>query len=140
MNGKDRSHIQRRKSMALQLTGDSLGAHEGHRLRIADGTIFLVLDGQLRHIPDPPTYASLFGNVAAEQTVIIGHAPAGPALTSGAVLAKPDNGPEIYMVSNGQKRHILAPQVMVKYGFDHGSVKVVPHVLIASISTGNNIA
>jgi hypothetical protein len=125
---------------ALDLRTFDPSAYEGFRIKQANqAAIFLILDGHKHWIPDPPTYANLFGNAGWQEVLDVDSVPNGDDLTAGALLGQPDNGPPIYLVSTGQKRLILSPQTMTKYGFDHGSVKIFPHVLIDFIPTGNNI-
>lgn len=100
--------------------------------------VFLVLDGKRRHVPNPATFQSLFGGSGVEDVVDIDSIPEGDALTTGAVLARADNDPPLYLVSNGVKRHITSPAAVDKYHF-HGNDVVLPSVVVDSILTGDPI-
>ncbi|MCX7112750.1 MAG: hypothetical protein NTX45_22035 [Proteobacteria bacterium] len=100
--------------------------------------IYLVLDGKRRHVPNPDTLQSLFGGSGAEDVLDIDSIPEGDALTPGAVLARADNAPPLYLVSNGMKRHITSPGAVNKYHF-HGNTIVLPLAVVDSIPTGDPI-
>ena len=113
----------------------------GHRIRHPNGAVFLILDGKRRHIPDPPTFDSLFRNWDGIITDInVEEITDGGALTQGAVLAKPDNSPAVFLVSNNQKRHIASPAAMDKYNFSWQRIITVPHVLLDFIGTEATIS
>lgn len=93
-----------------------------------DGTgVYLVdNDGTLRHIPDPATYTNLFGSTNVVSRHLSG-IPHGPDLSSDAHLVwNGVAGDPIYLVSNGQKRHIASPAVMDKFWFNSGKVLTAP--------------
>jgi hypothetical protein len=77
----------------------------GYRIRHPNGTVYLILDGTRRHIPNPDTYNNLFRDWSGIIIDIdIDDVNQGSALTIGAVLARPINGSSVYLVSNGVKR------------------------------------
>jgi hypothetical protein len=113
----------------------------GFRIKHPNGTVYLILDGKRRHVPNPDTYNSLFRNWDGIITdVDVDSITDGGALSDGAVLAKPNNGPAVFLVSNNQKRHVTSPAVMDKYNFSWDRVVTVPHVLLDFIGTGNAIS
>lgn len=124
----------------LTLTAADLRNFQGYRVRQMNTPhIYLILDEQRRHIPNPTTYHHLFGdNNNVHEVLDLSAAPEGTPLTDGAILARPDNAPHIYLVSNGEKRHVTSPSVMAKFGFD-GVIRVVDHVLLETITTGKDI-
>ena len=111
----------------------------GLRIKSPTDTAIYLIDpeGYRRHIPNPETYENLFrdwnGIVADINANDIAR---GPALSSGAVLAKSPGRAEVYLVSNGIKRHIASPAVMDKYYFDGGKVQTMSQSVLDSIPTG----
>jgi hypothetical protein len=103
--------------------------------------IYLIDAGCRRHIPDPATFNNLFRNW--EGIVIdndINDIPEARAIQSGAVLSKGNLTPAVYLIDNGQKRHIISPAVMDKYNFAWNRIYVVPQVQIDAIPTGPSIS
>src|SRR5262245_12802499 len=92
---------------ALALTGN-LSQYEGYRIRqIGQPHIYMILHGHRRHVPNPTTYSYLFGNDNNVHEVLDANiVPDGGPLSDGAILARPNNGPAIYLISNGRKQHV----------------------------------
>lgn len=102
-----------------------------------DPRIYLVIGSQKQLIPDPPTYANLFGeNQDIEEDVPLDFLQTGPPLSSGAILAKAPSAPEIYLVTGGVKRLIPSPGVFKSYGFDATRVQTVPDATLEAMPTG----
>lgn len=102
--------------------------------------IYLIDNGYRRHIPDPTTYNNLFRDW--EGVVVdndIDEIPEARAIQSGAILAKGHATPQVYLIDQGQKRHIVSPDVMEKFHFAWGRIYVVPQILIDAIPTGQPI-
>ena len=125
----------------MSLTAGNLGQYEGYRInQEGQPAIYLVLDGKRHHIPNPTTYNNLCGNSDTRHAVLdVNIVPDGGALSDGAILARPNNAPNVYLVSNGKKRHVTSPAAMAKFGFD-GVIRVVDHVLLDFIPTGGPIS
>jgi len=128
--------------MAFNLLGDVV-RFEGYLLKEKDDdAFFLVLDGTRRHIPDPPTFISLFGTSGVDEVLDIDSIPKADhpldSLTPGAVLVRAEGTDPIYLVSNGVKRHITSPEAINKYHF-HGSGVPLPSVAVNSIPVGDPI-
>jgi hypothetical protein len=109
---------------------------EGSRVFIENG-IYLVLDGNVRNIPDPNTYDNLFENrnniiTSAANLQVIGE-----PLTPGAYLAAGDT--RVYLVNDGVKRWIASPQVFQKYHFNAAVVKTINAGELKDIPMGNTI-
>jgi hypothetical protein len=99
--------------------------------------VYLIDQGLRRWIPNPATYNNLFRDWSGIIVDInVDEIPQGVPITDGAILARPSNGPAVYLIDVGQKRHVTSPQVMDKYYFSWQTVYVVPHVLIDFIPTG----
>lgn len=109
---------------------------EGSRISVGDA-IYLILDGQVRHIPDPETYKELFdtweGIIKSEEGLQI----IGKPLTSGAYLAKSDE--KVYLVVDGVKRWVASPHVFKKYRFNEKAIKILPAAKLNAIPTGDGI-
>lgn len=119
------------------LIATNISQYEGYRIR-QSGTspIYMILHGKRRWVPNPSTYSNLFGNDNNVHEVLDADiVPDGGQLSDGAILARPKNGPAIYLISNGQKQHVASPPVIDKFGF-RGVVREVDHVLIESIPEG----
>ena len=57
--------------------------------------------------------------------------------SAGAVLARANNSNDIYLIDNGQKRHVMTPDTMTKYHFKWtDNVQVVAPILLSFIPTG----
>ncbi|MFD0764333.1 hypothetical protein ACFQZI_05680 [Mucilaginibacter lutimaris] len=110
---------------------------EGSRISVGDA-IYLILDGQVRHIPDPETYKNLFdtwdGVIKSEE----GLQKIGRPLTAGAYLSKAD-GDRVYLVVDGVKRWIASPQVFKKYHFNDKAIKHISPAQQNAIPTGDGI-
>jgi hypothetical protein len=112
----------------------------GARIRQAgDPAIYLVDDdGTLRHVPDPATYNNLFrdGN-GVQQLTNVSSITTGPELTSGAHLAiAQETMSAVYLIDNGQKRHVTSPQVMDKFYFNWNQVQPVPQSTLDALPDG----
>ncbi|MBV9597158.1 MAG: hypothetical protein JOZ87_09845 [Chloroflexi bacterium] len=114
----------------------------GERIEAAGGTnIYLVDDdGTARHIPDPTTYNNLFRDWSGVQLVDPSTIASGPALTSGAYLAiAQETMRDVYLVSNGQKRHVASPTVMDKFWFNWNTIRPVPQSTLDALPTGPDL-
>jgi hypothetical protein len=124
---------------ALELT--NWGKYDGERVTASTGgAIYLVMHGLLRLIPDPTTYNNLFKtwNGVVVSDYLVDNIPSGPALTSGAVLAK-GSSPAIYLVTNNQKLWIPDPATFEKFSFNGSKVNTVADVIINFVPTGPNV-
>jgi hypothetical protein len=115
----------------------------GKRIQ-APGTpgIYLIDDdGTARHVPDPTTYNNLFRDWSGIQAVDPATVTAGPELTSGAYLATPaSGGGAVYLVTNGQKRHVSSPASMDKFWFSWGTVQTVPQATLDALPNGPDLS
>jgi hypothetical protein len=65
---------------------------------------------------------------------------AGPDLTSGAYPAtSASGGGDIYLVSNGQKRHVSSTGTMDKFQFNWGAVQAVPQATLDGLPNGPDL-
>eukprot|EP01083_Nonionella_stella_P260507 888167_1 len=118
---------------------------EGQKLRNSDnGAIYLCLDRELRHIPNPDTFNNLFNSWTYTNvvTATISLYDQGNALVNGAELFK-GSGPEVYLRDDrGQgikKRWIISPPAFNKYDFNWGTIKKYPDWVVNLVPTGANI-
>ncbi|MGG1948830.1 hypothetical protein AB1286_29165 [Trinickia sp. NRRL B-1857] len=101
------------------------------------GGIFLIMNGLLRLVPDPATFANLFNSPTVQQNdYLVDNCPPGPAISSGAVIAQ-GAGPAQYLITNDVKMWIPSPAVVAQFSFN--SPVVVPNILLEFISTGPNV-
>lgn len=109
---------------------------EGSRLNLGPLGLFLVLDGQVRHIPDPDTYNNLFvdwnNTIAVNPKTVNTAAP----LTLGAHLARGLNQQEVYLLVDGVKRWITSPTAFNRYRFNWSKIKTVDPAALQAIPTG----
>lgn len=103
-----------------------------------DAAVYLIdPEGYRRHIPDPDTYNNLFRDWSGIIVDIdVRNITAAAALSPGAILAKSPDRPEVYLVSNGIKRHIWSPAVMDKYHFSWEKIRTLPQVSLDAIPAG----
>lgn len=103
------------------------------------GAIYLILNGQLRWIPDPTTYNNLFTtwNGVIQDDYLVDNVPMGPPLSSGALLARGAATDPQYLVTNGQKCWIPSPTVVTKFSFKQATA--YPQVMVDYIPTGENV-
>lgn len=104
----------------------------------SDGKIYLVIDNQLRWIPNEPTYTGLFipgvgiTDIPSADGYLVG-----PPL-SGAYLAKPDRGDGIYFIEGGKKR-FLTQSAIFRFSFDKARIRTVPAGELAKMPDGPNL-
>jgi hypothetical protein len=107
----------------------------------ASGAIYLMICGELRHIPNPATYNALFrdwngiaplGNLAGQRQ--------GPPLTDGAHLAMGTPDGKIFMIVDWTKRWIESPAAMDRYQFKWAAVRTYPADQLAALPDGASIA
>jgi len=90
--------------------------------------VYLFLDGQCRHIPDPHTLLQLFTSWSAVRVIhpwSWPHCNKGPSISRGAFLGQAHAIPKVYLFSNGVKRHIWSPKTMSKCNFNWGRIRLV---------------
>ncbi len=99
--------------------------------------VYLVIDGRRSWVPDPATYRNLFLNWNGIKDVIdIQSVDLGPSLSTGAFLGRAHGRAEVYLVSNGVKRHVTSMAAMDRYYFSMSKVVNLPPLSIDSIPTG----
>jgi hypothetical protein len=109
---------------------------DGSRLGLADGRIYLVLGGQLRHVPNMETFNSLFKDstsvirIASTSTYRVGL-----PITDGAYLAKMPVDPKVFLVIDGTKRWIYGGAVD-QYGFNLNKIQTLTAAQLAAIPDG----
>jgi len=101
--------------------------------------VFLFLDGQCRHIPDPPTFDRLFTSWGAVRVFpswqMLGCRP-GQSISSGAFLGRAHGRPQVYLFSNGMKRNIASPGTMSKCNFSWRKVRLMSPKYVDRTRTG----
>ena len=64
------------------------------------------------------------------------HAPQGSAIPEGAALMKDPAAPEVYLVEQGMKRHIVSLDIMDRYSFNGNAIQLVEAATLAALTTG----
>jgi hypothetical protein len=117
-------------------------SYDGYRVKTSSNpSVFVVIDNLKRHVPDMATYNNLFENTTDIQVVtqpVLNSIAAGPPLTTGAILAK-GSGPSVYLISNGQRRHIKTMEAMDKFDFAAPKIVSVPDSILNAIPIGAEI-
>lgn len=101
------------------------------------GGIFLIMNGLIRHVPNPATFSNLFKSPNVQKNdYLVDNCPQGPALSNGAVIAR-GAGPEWYLITNQVKMWIPSPAVVETFHFN--DPVIVPGILLEFIPTGPNV-
>jgi len=97
--------------------------------------------GVRRHVPDPTTAGQLFGDDwPSDKVVDPQEITLGPAISSGAFLATPnEGGGAIYFMDQGHRRHVTSPAKMDQYHFKWDKVQKIPQVVIDWLPQGPDI-
>lgn len=99
--------------------------------------IYLMDGGFKRLIPNPDTYNGLFVDWNGIVTdVPLEDIPDGPMLSNGAVLVRPANSENVYLIDRATKRLIPRPELMERYHFNPKKVHVVPPIVADLIPNG----
>ena len=111
---------------------------EGKRIKgDKDDSVYLVLDGKLRHIADPTVYEALFGNQDITfETVpqpMVDSFTKGSALDQRTPLVKGFDDP-VYLIDEKKKRWIKSPEAFNRYTFSSDEITPIGSVvdLVAS--------
>lgn len=64
------------------------------------------------------------------------YAPHGSPIPEGAALMKDPAAPEVYLVEQGMKRHIVSPDIMDQYSFNWNAIQLVEAATLAALKTG----
>jgi hypothetical protein len=118
------------------------GKYDGERVTPSNGgPIYLIMNGLLQWIPDPTRYNNLFSswNGVVVSDCLVDNVPPGPALTSGAVLAKGNSSAPEYLITNGYKQWIPDPATFNKFAFNSSKVVSIPNIIINYVPTGPNV-
>ncbi|HWT14088.1 MAG TPA: hypothetical protein VN231_15150 [Allosphingosinicella sp.] len=107
---------------------------DGIRLRDrSDGAVFVTLEGAMRHIPNPATYANLYRSDLVPTDIAPGYAySVSRPLTDGAYLARGGDG-RLFLMSDGLKRWIGGPAVFERFEFDWNKVRDVPAEVLDAV-------
>ncbi len=104
-----------------------------------DQKVYLVLHGELRHVPNRKTMDNLFKSPKVQvNDYVVNLCPRGTALSDGAVVAKAGPPPQ-YVISNGVKMWIPDRAIGEKFQLRIDNPVIVPDSVLALIPTGPNI-
>lgn len=102
-----------------------------------DDAIYMMDQGQKRHIPDPPTYNSLFRDWnSIVQDVDLNEIDTGLDIADGTCLAQAFGDTAVYLIDRGTKRHVGSPATMDRYDFAWNKIFHVPPATIQAIPDG----
>lgn len=97
---------------------------------VGDAQVYLMKDGKRCWIPNQATFDNFYDTwdniVDVDDISLI---PEGDALSVGALLARAGTAPEIYLVSNGLKRHITGQQASPRNLVLDKTVSVDPRIM-----------
>jgi len=107
-----------------------------------NSAIYIVMDGQRRHIPDPWTFNRLFKDWSTVEVVDIANIDEGPPISEGALLAKDPGTSPVWFVDHSQKlkHYIVSPQAMQRYNFNWSQIEPVSNYVLDAIKNGNNLS
>jgi hypothetical protein len=124
----------------VQPVSTMMRCFEGQRLvQKPSGAIYIVLDGLACHVPDVPTYNSIFNTWDGITDASNLPLAFGTPLNSGAFLAFDARNGADYLISNGQKRHIVDLATLVKCCFAGDKTQHLSPAQIDSYPTARNI-
>jgi hypothetical protein len=125
---------------SLILEAHDLLIYDGFRIRNDDdGAIYLMLDGAMRHIPNPDIYWRLFRTEDYRHCRGIAPYPVGEPLSDNAVLVKCEDNPKVYMLVDNVKRWIASAPVFERFGFDWGKIQIRQPDELRAIADGADI-
>jgi hypothetical protein len=115
---------------------------DGNRV-MAGNAMYLMDRGQKRHIKDPATYISLFGDTEARVADSLDDIPSGPDIaTPSTRLVRVSDMPDqqTYLLDNGFKRLIKGANTMSYYSFNGGTVTGMSWAYLLEVPDGSPIA
>lgn len=108
-----------------------------------NGMIFWVDEGRIRHIQNPSIYGNLFVPKAFNAIDTVSITAGFPILNDNRLVrCGESNHPlrnRVYLLDQGQKRHILSPSVMTKNNFKWDKVRTIDCPALAGIPDGSTI-
>jgi hypothetical protein len=118
--------------------------HNGNRVKTwNDAPVYLIDQGQKRHILDMDTLHSLFGpDERAWGADSLDDIPTGPDITSQIRLYRANDQPGVpqtFLLDNGYKRWIKSENAMQHYGFARGTVNDMSWVNLSRYADGDPI-
>ncbi len=118
--------------------------HPNQRLvrAVSDYKVYMVEDGLKRHIPNPQVFEDqglAWGDIQEVDDAEVEVLPEGDALSYSEGTLIQGDGPEVYAISNDQKRHITNPQAFANLQYNWGQIIKVDNTELALYSTGAQI-
>jgi hypothetical protein len=104
-----------------------------------EGSAYIVMDGELRWVPNQKTWNNLFSKPAVTELPTAVIYPVGKVLTDGAYLANVKGDAKTYLIVDGTKRWISSMDAMARYGFS-GPVRNVSAAELNAINDGPPIS
>lgn len=117
--------------------------YDGERITASTGAsgVYLVMAGQLHHIPDPFTYNRVFQNWSDIQVndYLMDNVPMGAPLAEGAAVVIGSSDPAQYLLNGSIKQWIVSLQQKAQFNFLSNPMVVDQYVLNA-VPVGPNVS
>jgi hypothetical protein len=113
--------------------------YEGMVARVpTNGAIYVMLDGVMRHIPNPEVLIRMYDYWQGWTSVdSIGGYPAGTPISMDAYLLKGDGGSDaVYLWVDGAKRLIVNMVVFNRFNFNAQRIQTVPQAQVDAMPEG----
>ncbi|MFT3971353.1 MAG: hypothetical protein QM695_14010 [Micropruina sp.] len=112
---------------------------DGSVLREKDNApVYVIFGGAKFWIPDAGALSRLYGGWGAVQIVPDGALANVPTTPRDQTLLREEDHPEVWLMQDGAKRHVVSPDVLNKHG-GWGQVHVVPDNSTATFPTGDPV-
>jgi hypothetical protein len=103
------------------------------------GSIYLMIDDTLRHVPNGGTFENLFPSWDAVP-ITLGNLPVGDPITDGAYLAQATGQARQFLIIDGTKRWIASPAIFASYWFDSTKIRSLSPDVLNAIPDGPPLA
>ncbi len=115
----------------------------------ASDTVYLVMMGEKRRIPNEDIFKGLFASckiqngtslVGSLWTQLVDEMPSGGDITDGAQLIKSTDSDAVFLLTNGKKYGITSSEQFEGCNFSWKKIHVYPPIIINAIPDGGNDA
>lgn len=115
----------------------------------ASDTVYLVMKGEKRRIPNEDTFNGLFASwkiqngtslIGSLWTRLVDEMPSGGTITNDAELIKSTDSDAVFLLTNGKKYGITSPEQFESCNFSWKKIHVYPPIILDSIPNGGNDA
>jgi hypothetical protein len=116
--------------------------NDGRRLVASGGgTIYLVMDGFLRAIPNKETYDKIFADEKGIENndFLISTIPIGEPISNGSLLTTAETNKAIFLITNGKKQYVRTGDILAKFNFMPHS-KTTDDVILGFVPSGDDVS